>query len=808
MSKPFHLSVKALVTDTDGNCLVIRRSRASKNNAGMWDFPGGKCDPGESMEVALAREVREETGLHVQLTRVAGSTQWEAEDRVVAYMILEATTADGDVQLSEEHDDYQWVPRSQLTSLSFPEQFESFIADYSKWNEAPKVRTDDWSRNQIQRFREKRENYKQLAATLIRVLQDRTDELNIHAIVQARAKTIVSFAEKIQRPGKSYTDPVNELTDLCGARVIAHTLSEVDAICDFVEQAFEIYWEDSGDKAETLAASEFGYLSRHYIVSFKPGVFPTEIVPDELTQLGLKAEVQVRTILQHAWADTAHELSYKNGFSLPRRWQREFARLAAVLEEADRGFDAIATGLQEYQSSYGAYRDRSQLEHELQRQELVLEADPGNQNVAHGLGKLAMTLEDWQKAVDVLRPFGETDNAALLRDLGVSLCKLHRKDVSHSEFQEGQQKLLHATELDQEDVDAWASLAGTWRTVEGQTGDAAEKAECRQKAKDFYRRAFEADHSDPYPLGNYIEYEVADHPQLDVPSFFAPALKAATRRCTAQAQVGVNLPWAYFDLGKFNLLLRRPYESLGYYARGVDSSTASFQPTSALSSFNTLESASDSLPGFQWPREFLRLANAIRFDEHDAGLLAPTPDAPKIQGPVLIVAGYCGKNASAEHRELLTVGLSDFSGTVISGGTDAGISAVVGELHPQCPAVNTIGYTPETLPDGIELASGYVEQRHTKGEEFSLQEPLQYWADLAASQVPIEQVRLIVIGGGRISACECQMALALGVSTLLVDGAGTTVERELTRLGWLNHPRLQMESSNPQILQQFIKMQA
>src|SRR5437764_177940 len=100
-SKPFCLSVKAIVHDGDGRCLVIRRSAASKNNAGMWDLPGGKCDPGESMDTALRREVLEETSLTVRLKQVVGSAQWEMPERMVAYLILDAEIVSGELHLSD-----------------------------------------------------------------------------------------------------------------------------------------------------------------------------------------------------------------------------------------------------------------------------------------------------------------------------------------------------------------------------------------------------------------------------------------------------------------------------------------------------------------------------------------------------------------------------------------------------------------------------------------------------------------------------------------------------------------------------------
>ena len=61
------LSVKVIVYDQHGQVLLLQRSQASKNNAGKWEFPGGKLDPGESFDEALLREVQEETGLAIIL---------------------------------------------------------------------------------------------------------------------------------------------------------------------------------------------------------------------------------------------------------------------------------------------------------------------------------------------------------------------------------------------------------------------------------------------------------------------------------------------------------------------------------------------------------------------------------------------------------------------------------------------------------------------------------------------------------------------------------------------------------------------
>jgi 8-oxo-dGTP diphosphatase len=126
-SKPFVLSVKALIRNSQGRYLVIRRSAASKHNAGLWDFPGGKTDPGETLDGALIREIQEETELRVELEHVVGAAESDLPDRKVAYLLLQARVLDGRVSLSEEHDDSAWVTAGELAKTDLAPQFRNFV---------------------------------------------------------------------------------------------------------------------------------------------------------------------------------------------------------------------------------------------------------------------------------------------------------------------------------------------------------------------------------------------------------------------------------------------------------------------------------------------------------------------------------------------------------------------------------------------------------------------------------------------------------------------------------------------------------
>jgi 8-oxo-dGTP diphosphatase len=131
-TKPFALSCKVVVRDEDGRCLVLRRSRNSGGSPGKWEFPGGKVELGENFDVALLREVAEETGLAVSLEHVVGATEFELTNRKVAYLILEGRLTSGDVRLSSEHEEYDWVSPQALSALDLVEQFGPFAEAYGR----------------------------------------------------------------------------------------------------------------------------------------------------------------------------------------------------------------------------------------------------------------------------------------------------------------------------------------------------------------------------------------------------------------------------------------------------------------------------------------------------------------------------------------------------------------------------------------------------------------------------------------------------------------------------------------------------
>ena len=109
-----------------------------------------------------------------------------------------------------------------------------------------------------------------------------------------------------------------------------------------MEQTFVIDWDKSSDKRALMKADSFGYLSLHYICSVPQG----GDCPEEMYHK--RFEIQIRTMLQHAWSDINHDLGYKSQFGVPRAVTREFARLAGLLEIADNEFVRVRDDMNRY----------------------------------------------------------------------------------------------------------------------------------------------------------------------------------------------------------------------------------------------------------------------------------------------------------------------------------------------------------------------------------------------------------------------------------------------------------------------------
>jgi len=185
------------------------------------------------------------------------------------------------------------------------------------------------------------EEFSSLVTTLL-------DDAGINYLsVTGRAKSVASFAAKAVREvdGRPvYDDPLTQITDQVGVRVVTYLRDDLDAVASLLAEQWTVI-DDRDMGQETAADGRWGYASRHLVL--RPGgPAEAEVQDDEMPWLVLS--VQVRTVLQHAWAEFEHDVRYKG--TVPDEQaadlNRRFALAAGLLELADREFTAIRDQIQ------------------------------------------------------------------------------------------------------------------------------------------------------------------------------------------------------------------------------------------------------------------------------------------------------------------------------------------------------------------------------------------------------------------------------------------------------------------------------
>lgn len=199
----------------------------------------------------------------------------------------------------------------------------------------------------IKDFERERARYESFAATVSGLIERllKAENIAVHSI-SFRCKEIASLDKKIT--AKPSYPSLAHITDLAGVRIITHYSDDVDRVALLVESEFFVDVENSIDKRIALDPDRFGYLSLHYVASMNE---ERSRLREYSAFIGLKVEIQVRSILQHTWAEIEHDIGYKSVVQVPRHIRRKFSRLAGLLELADQEFISIRTDLDSYKDS-------------------------------------------------------------------------------------------------------------------------------------------------------------------------------------------------------------------------------------------------------------------------------------------------------------------------------------------------------------------------------------------------------------------------------------------------------------------------
>jgi len=160
--------------------------------------------------------------------------------------------------------------------------------------------------------------------------------------ISARAKSPERFIEKafkLESGSPKYSDPINQIQDQLGARIVAFYLSDRDALATLVKDYFAPIEEkqivpDTPDR--------FGYEGKHFVL-FLPGDILSKDIPEQ--HIPTFFELQIQTLFQHAWGEANHDLAYKPFLDLSADQQRKVAFTAAQAWGADLIFEELANEL-------------------------------------------------------------------------------------------------------------------------------------------------------------------------------------------------------------------------------------------------------------------------------------------------------------------------------------------------------------------------------------------------------------------------------------------------------------------------------
>ena len=196
------------------------------------------------------------------------------------------------------------------------------------------IKLDPHSESIRQEYLEQLPRFLEVEKQIASSLQNYLSEAGILvASVESRVKTESSLVGKLELKGAKYKG-LADITDILGLRVITYYLDDVDKVASAIERLFDVDWENSVDKRKLLDIDSFGYLSLHYVC--------------QIPEMPYRMEIQMRTLLQHAWANMYHDTGYKSGVEIPKGYIRNLNRLAGMLELADEQFSQIRLQLSDY----------------------------------------------------------------------------------------------------------------------------------------------------------------------------------------------------------------------------------------------------------------------------------------------------------------------------------------------------------------------------------------------------------------------------------------------------------------------------
>lgn len=210
----------------------------------------------------------------------------------------------------------------------------------------------------MEQYHERLPIYQRMAQLAEETLRRALNEQHVMVTtIESRVKSEKSLAGKLELKGAKYRS-LDDVTDILGMRVVTFYSVDVDKVAAIVNETFEVDWSNSVDKRKLHQLNSFGYNSLHYICKLPKSLLCEQ---DSPLLAELSFEIQMRTALQHVWSTLDHDTKYKGTVKIPYEYQRQFSRLAGMLELIDEEFSRLRNVLTDYRRQMLALEASGQL---------------------------------------------------------------------------------------------------------------------------------------------------------------------------------------------------------------------------------------------------------------------------------------------------------------------------------------------------------------------------------------------------------------------------------------------------------------
>lgn len=678
----------------------------------------------------------------------------------------------------------------------------------------------------ISEYEKKQKDYVAYADFLEEVLKKVVDQLRFLAIVQKRAKEVESFSTKIIKKNK-YQNPLIEVTDLCGARIIVHFQSQVSKVCEKIKEIFLIDEPNSLDHKSRLKVNEFGYRSVHYIVTPRNDEILGTKVDKKFKEM--KAEIQVRTLAEHLWADISHDRLYKTELIIPEEWKREAARLSAILENADITFSNMSKAIDSVSNIYELQYETEKVQKETIKLETLIgiQGKKPVEGIRNVLNLISMynALNERAKAKSLIGRW-----IAIMSDIDYWQTRLKFEDnmLDLTECFES----TYSTEYMVKIADAKANLRKLHDLYLMNNTPTAEELSflyyryscilqnndgMTDETLDNISTARELMPENPLYLTVLTECMVLLN--LDLKKRIITEIRNDLEKdilsLKSLISLGIDAIPAWFTVGRCHFFLGNKKECIKAYANAVSVMldknftsncfliNAEIFRAKRLRSFN--KDLADQI--FLYLNLAMAISEIPKEKESYLNVLAKRRKRKDpLNRPVIIVAGGASKMDEEKiktYSEYIRELMYEFEGTIISGGTKAGIPGLVGNVKKELSIDNPVklellAYLPHKLPQDAVKSEDYDNFYETGSDEFSVMDILTSWTDIILSDSiledkskPVEKIKpsdvlIVGIDGGEIAEMEFRIALSFGAKVCLVAYSGRAVSELIQEKHWKN----------------------